>query len=93
MGPGWAKKRARQLRAYPQCQFKQDGIQCSELATIADHIKPRFEGGADDPSNYQSLCEGHSKLKTAAEGHRAWANHKAQTKARFERREKHPGEP
>lgn len=92
MGPGWGKKRARQLRAFPFCQWEEDDILCNATAVIVDHVKPRFEGGTDDDDNLQSLCKYHSDLKTAAEGHRAWAQHKAKTKARFDRREKHPGE-
>jgi 5-methylcytosine-specific restriction enzyme A len=40
------------------------------LATIRDHIKPLFEGGTDDPTNIQPLCQACSDLKTAAESSR-----------------------
>ena len=40
-------------------------------ARIVDHIVPKFEGGTDDESNLQSLCQECSDAKTAVEGSRA----------------------
>jgi 5-methylcytosine-specific restriction protein A len=40
------------------------------LATIRDHVKPLAEGGADDDSNVQPLCQACSDAKTAAESAR-----------------------
>jgi 5-methylcytosine-specific restriction enzyme A len=38
---------------------------------IADHIKPKAEGGTDDRENYQGLCKPCHDVKSAAEGARA----------------------
>ncbi|SFK44257.1 5-methylcytosine-specific restriction enzyme A [Sphingomonas sp. NFR04] len=40
-------------------------------STIADHIRPKAEGGTDDRDNYQGLCSPCSKAKTARESARA----------------------
>ena len=40
-------------------------------STIADHIKPKAEGGTDDRENYQGACDPCSKAKTARESARA----------------------
>ena len=37
---------------------------------IADHIKPKAEGGGDERENYQGLCEPCSRAKTAREAAR-----------------------
>ena len=34
---------------------------------IADHIKPKAEGGGDERENYQGLCDECSRVKTARE--------------------------
>lgn len=78
MPKGWAKTRARWLRANPDC------VQCGRLAVTVDHIVARAFGGTDDPSNYQSLCDPCHKTKTAAEGNAAWAAKKAAQNARFD---------
>lgn len=91
MGRGWGRLRTRQLRREPMCEWTEDGARCVEQAEVVDHIIPRFEGGTDDPSNLQSLCQGHSDVKTSAEGHRAWLAHVNSTKAKWDRRERHPG--
>lgn len=81
----WDKRKTRQQRGYgrehdamrkrvldeePLCR------ECSkagrvEAACIADHIKPKTEGGTDDRENYQGLCYCCHKTKTAAESARA----------------------
>lgn len=38
---------------------------------VADHIRPKAEGGGNERSNYQGLCWPHSKAKTAKESGRA----------------------
>ncbi len=38
---------------------------------IADHIKPKAEGGSDERENYQGLCKPCSDAKTAQESTRA----------------------
>lgn len=42
-----------------------------EATRIADHIRPKAEGGTDDRENYQGLCIPCSKAKTARESGRA----------------------
>lgn len=50
------------------------------LATIRDHKTPLAEGGADDDTNEQSICEPCHALKTKAETargvRRAWGNYR-----------------
>ena len=65
-GSKWMKIRARWLREHPLC------VMCeakgyARPATQLDHIIPLIDGGKDDESNYQSLCEPCHKDKTAAE--------------------------
>ena len=40
-------------------------------ATAVDHIKPKAQGGTDDPENLQSICDDCHRAKSAAEGHGA----------------------
>jgi len=47
------------------------GVAPPRRTVIADHIRPKAEGGSDDRSNYQGLCASHSKAKTAKESARA----------------------
>jgi 5-methylcytosine-specific restriction protein A len=48
--------RAELFARNPLCvECEKRGI--TRLATQRDHIKPLFEGGADDDSNTQGLCE------------------------------------
>lgn len=81
----WDKRKTRQQRGYgrehdamrkrvlaeePLCR------ECSRAGriaatTIADHIKPKAEGGTDDRDNYQGLCKPCSTAKTARESGRA----------------------
>ncbi|NMF98398.1 HNH endonuclease [Aromatoleum toluolicum] len=60
------KRRARWLSCHPLC------VECERefrvtAASEVDHIFPLADGGADDESNFQSLCDGCHKAKTAAE--------------------------
>jgi 5-methylcytosine-specific restriction protein A len=50
-GGDWRRRRARHLAEHPDC------TRCSEPATVVDHILPLSAGGADEESNYQSLCK------------------------------------
>lgn len=63
------RMRALVLLEEPLCRecLKVGGVSAS---VIADHIKPKAEGGSDDRSNYQGLCQGCSDVKTAREGKR-----------------------
>lgn len=45
-------------------------------AKIVDHIKPKADGGTDDPDNLRTICAPHHKAKTTREGHDA-RGHKA----------------
>src|SRR5664279_3744454 len=94
MPPGWDRRQAAWLRRQPRCQawVIEDLERCLAPATTVDHIIPRFEGGRDDPSNYQSLCDPHHGKKTAEEGHRAWAQKKARIARRFDFSDTHPSE-
>lgn len=40
------------------------------VATVRDHVIPLFEGGRDDESNEQPLCQDCSDAKSAAEARR-----------------------
>jgi 5-methylcytosine-specific restriction endonuclease McrA len=40
-------------------------------ATECDHIKPKAEGGSDDPVNLQAICKACHAVKSAAEGAKA----------------------
>ena len=40
-------------------------------ARTVDHIKPKSQGGTDDPSNLRAICDGCHKAKTTQEGHEA----------------------
>lgn len=65
-GKGWMTRRAGWLRAHPLCcMCEADGL--AMLATELDHINPLALGGADDASNWQSLCAEHHKAKSARE--------------------------
>ena len=62
----WREKRLAYLRENPLC------VEClkegrSEPATQVDHVIALRKGGADEPSNYQSLCHHHHSVKTARE--------------------------
>lgn len=57
-----------QWRALRAAVLKRDGFRCSVTgcttrASVADHIKPRAIGGADDPHNLRSLCERHHNTR------------------------------
>lgn len=58
--------RARLFREHPLC------VQCYAegrvtVATIRDHIVPLAEGGPDDETNVQPLCQSCSDVKTSQE--------------------------
>jgi len=67
----------RRLQAMREALFKRDPL-CAECrrqgrvtpATQRDHIIPLSEGGADDETNEQGLCEPCHEVKSAAESKR-----------------------
>ena len=92
--PGWANLRRIVIeRALAQCQHHDEqphptiggqtvSIRCGFPGKDVDHILNVADGGTDDLSNLQLLCEWHHKRKTQAE---------AKAK-RVKRTERHPGE-
>ncbi len=62
-GRAWMDTRQRWITAHIACN------QCGRVSldNQLDHIVPLFEGGADDESNYQTLCVECHKVKTASE--------------------------
>lgn len=75
-GRAGVKQRLRRLQAEPICRL------CAErdrvtVATVPDHIIPLGDGGTDDDSNIQCLCDDCHLIKTAAEGavNQGAANH------------------
>ena len=68
---GWQLQRLReQLFAHePLCRIcRAAGVVTP--ATVRDHVVPLFEGGRDDESNVQALCQSCSDAKTQAESKR-----------------------
>lgn len=65
-GRPWRRRRAAWLRAHPLCCICQSNGYVT-AATEVDHRIPLWMGGADDESNYQSLCSEDHKAKTAIE--------------------------
>jgi 5-methylcytosine-specific restriction protein A len=61
-GARWQRLRHHQLSTYPVCQIRThcDGA----LATEVDHIKPKAQGGTDEPTNLRSACKACHKAKT-----------------------------
>ena len=60
------ERRQRWLSEHPCC------VECTKggrvvAAVVPDHIIPLWQGGADDDSNLQSLCQAHHDEKTARE--------------------------
>jgi len=57
-GPDWRRRRAAFLDEHPFCMRPLGkGLTCSSEAVVVDHVVPLREGGADDESNWQSLCK------------------------------------
>lgn len=69
-GRPWRRKRdAAMARDKFMCQPCQRAGRIT-LADEVDHIIPQAEGGTDDPSNLQAICEGCHVEKTKAEAAR-----------------------
>ena len=68
-GYGNARTRRRQRHKGPVCE--RCGFVPEHPSQLdIDHIVPLSEGGADDPSNYQTLCANCHRLKTLEEKRR-----------------------
>lgn len=65
-GRGWLARRGRWLSEHPLCAHCERSGRVS-AADEVDHVVPLWAGGADDESNYQSLCVPCHKVKTASE--------------------------
>jgi len=64
--------RQRLFMRQPLCvQCLADGVET--IATIRDHIIPLAEGGQDNETNEQALCQSHSDAKTRIEAARGVA--------------------
>ena len=70
-GATWRRKRRRHLLIEPLCRTCKAQGRVTEANTV-DHIIPLARGGADDESNYQSLCATHHSRKTATEDGGGW---------------------
>lgn len=85
-GRAWMETRAKWLRANPLC------VPCEAEgrpthATQVDHVVPLWRGGADDPSNYQSICDRCHDEKTRREAsERAVGEPRSQWDGLLERR-------
>ena len=62
----WKSLRTTQLTIYPICAHCQKEGRIVP-ATVADHVEPRKQGGADELSNLQSLCASCHNKKSAKE--------------------------
>ena len=82
-GRPWRRKRQR--------VFERDSYLCQMCASngvitaielsgpnggVCDHIKPKAEGGTDDESNLQTLCQGCDREKTKEEAKRGVVRNK-----------------
>ena len=65
-GTQWVKRRASWLRKHPLCCHCEAEGQVTAGQEV-DHITPLWKGGADNESNYQTLCKPHHEVKTALE--------------------------
>jgi 5-methylcytosine-specific restriction endonuclease McrA len=66
----WKAQRDAQLKRQPLCEAcAADRV--PRLAYEVDHIVRIVDGGKNEPSNYQSLCRDHHRIKTVLErGHK-----------------------
>jgi len=69
-GRAGVEQRRRRLAAEPLCRMCREQGRTT-AATVPDHIVALVNGGADDDSNVQCLCDEHHQAKTRADlGHR-----------------------
>lgn len=84
----WPQLRAEVLaRAGGRCEARnRDGRRCwDRKANQVDHVRPHAEGGTDDLSNLQLLCEWHHNRKSSAEGGRSYQQNMAKLRASIRR--------
>lgn len=65
-GRRWMRRRARWLAEHPLCEKCDERGRVTAAAEV-DHRVPLWKGGADDESNFSSLCRPCHAEKTAAE--------------------------
>ncbi len=65
-GRSWMQRRARWLAEHPLCEHCEAAGRV-KAAEQVDHRVPLWAGGADDESNFSSLCTDCHAAKTAAE--------------------------
>ena len=70
-GHRWVKLRERILAR--DCHLCQTCAKAGRVtpATAVDHIKPKAQGGTDDPGNLAAICDPCHRAKTAAEAAQA----------------------
>lgn len=75
-GRPWRRKREAVLKrdSYLCVPCKQ--LNRTTLASEVDHVVPQSEGGSDEDSNLQSICEACHKAKTQAEAARGVKRHR-----------------
>jgi len=79
-GASWRRLRLAMLQAEPLCRVCTAEGRITP-ATDVDHIRPRKQGGTDDPSNLQSLCHSHHSRKTSREDGGGWGGRNSGTAA------------
>jgi len=72
-GRRWMAIRAQVLKEEPVCRHcrRAGTITKDSISRFVDHIVPLSEGGKDERSNYQALCDAHHRSKTGEEAARA----------------------
>lgn len=63
-GRRWMRRRARWLAEHPLCEHCEERGRVTAAEEV-DHRVPLWKGGADDESNYSSLCRPCHAAKTA----------------------------
>jgi 5-methylcytosine-specific restriction protein A len=67
------ERRKRWLAKHPFCAecLAETPRRVTAAGVEVDHVIPLSEGGADDETNFQTLCGPHHEAKSAAERRRA----------------------
>ena len=70
LGRAWQKLRARWLQDRPLCVHCEAKGRVTKATTL-DHIRPRSQGGTEDETNLQGLCDRCHNIKSLADrGHK-----------------------